>query len=84
MPADGQRPLDSTNEASRKIAEAALDKGEAGFAPPPHTPAILVAERDQGFVESKLTWHPIGAYLQPIQTLRRAREGGQEDLHPHP
>jgi hypothetical protein len=32
IPADGQRPLDFTNEASRKIAQAELDKGEAGFA----------------------------------------------------
>jgi len=73
IPADGQRPLDFTNEAFRKIAQAAIDKGEAGFAPPPKIPAVFVAERDQGFVESKLTAHPIGTYLQPIK-LSGARE----------
>jgi pimeloyl-ACP methyl ester carboxylesterase len=66
MPADGQRPLDLT-KAFRQVAQAAIDKGETGFAPPPKVPVIFVAERDQGFVESKLTPHPVGTYLQPIK-----------------
>jgi pimeloyl-ACP methyl ester carboxylesterase len=73
MPVDGQKPLDFTNEAFRKIAQAAIEKGEPGFAPPPKIPAIFVAERDQAFVESKLTAHPIGTYVQSIK-LSGARE----------
>jgi len=73
MPADGEKPLDFTNETFRKIAQAAIDKGEAGFAPPPKIPAVFVAERDQAFVESKLTAHPVGTYVQPIR-LSGARE----------
>src|SRR5262249_40886700 len=67
MPNDGQKPLDLTNEVFRKIAQTAIDKSEAGFAPPPKTPPVFVAERDQAFVDSKLTPHPIGTYLQPIK-----------------
>jgi pimeloyl-ACP methyl ester carboxylesterase len=73
MPTNGQKPLDLTNEAFRKIAQTALDKGDVSFAPPPKIPVIFVAERDQTFVESKLTPHPIGTYLQPIK-LSGARE----------
>jgi pimeloyl-ACP methyl ester carboxylesterase len=73
MPSDGQKPLDFTNEAFRKIAQTAIDKSEAGFAPPPKTPPVFVAGRDQAFVDSKLTPHPIGTYLQPIK-LSGARE----------
>jgi pimeloyl-ACP methyl ester carboxylesterase len=72
-PADGQKPLDLTSAVFRKIAEASIDKGEAGFAPPPKTPEIFVAERDQAFVNSKLTPHPIGTYLQSIR-LSGARD----------
>jgi pimeloyl-ACP methyl ester carboxylesterase len=73
MPSDGQKPLDITNEVFRKIAQTAIDKSEAGFAPPPKTPLVFVAERDQAFVDSRLTPHPIGTYLQPIK-LSGARE----------
>jgi pimeloyl-ACP methyl ester carboxylesterase len=72
-PADGQKPLDVTSEAFRKIVQTAVDKGEPSFAPPPKMPAIFVAERDQAFVDSKLTPHPIGTYLQPIK-LSGARD----------
>jgi hypothetical protein len=65
MPSDGQKPLDFTNEVFRKIAQTAIDKSESGFAPPPKTPPVFVAECDQAFVDSKLTPHPIGTYLQP-------------------
>jgi pimeloyl-ACP methyl ester carboxylesterase len=73
MPAHGQKPLDITSEAFRKILQAAVDKSEASFAPPPKLPVIFVAERDQAFVDSKLTPHPIGTYLQPIK-LSGARD----------
>jgi alpha/beta hydrolase family protein len=60
VPSDGQKVLDFANEAFRNL-------GEAGFAPPTKIPAIFVAERDQSFVESKLTPQPIATYLQPIK-----------------
>jgi hypothetical protein len=74
MPADGQKPLDLTSPVFRKIAQASIDNGDAGFAPPPKTPVIFVAERDQAFVDSKLTPHPISTYLQPIK-FSGARDG---------
>jgi hypothetical protein len=67
LPSNGQKVLDFTNEAFRNLAQAAMEQGEAGFVPPSGIPAILVAERDQSFVESKLTPQPIGTYLQPIK-----------------
>ena len=73
MPANGQKPLDFTSEAFRKILQTAIDRGDASFAPPPKIPVNFVAERDQAFVDSKLTPHPIGSYLQPIK-LAGARE----------
>lgn len=73
MPHSGQKPLDLTNEAFRKIFESAFAKGEAGFSPLPKTPAIFVNETDQSFVDSKLTPHPVGTYLQPIK-LTGARD----------
>jgi hypothetical protein len=47
MPTDGQKPLDLASEAFRKITQTAIDKGEAGFAPPPKTPAAFVADYRQ-------------------------------------
>jgi pimeloyl-ACP methyl ester carboxylesterase len=68
IPADGQRGADTAAEAVRKGIQAAIDKGEPGVRGlvKISTDAI-VAERDRGFVESKATPHPIGAYLQPIK-----------------
>jgi pimeloyl-ACP methyl ester carboxylesterase len=67
VPSDGQKVLDFANEAFRNLAQAAIDEGGAGFAPPTKIPAIFVAERDQSFVASKLTPQPIATYLQPIK-----------------
>ena len=72
------RPTDKnrwifTTEAFRNILQTAVDKGEPSFAPPPKIPVVFVAERDQAFVDSKLTPHPIGTYPQPIK-LSGARD----------
>ncbi len=72
-PETGQKPLDLTLEAFRKIFQTSVEKGEAGFSPPPKIPPIFISGNDQAFVESKLTPHPIGTYLQPI-TLTGARD----------
>jgi hypothetical protein len=61
-PAHGQKPLDFTTEPFRNILQTAVDKGEPSFAPPPKIPVVFVAERDQAFVDSKLTPHP----MEPI------------------
>ena len=65
LPANRQKLLDFTNEAFRRVAQTAIDKGEAGFGPPPKLPVIFVA--DQSFAESKVTAQPVGTYLQPIK-----------------
>jgi len=65
LPASGHRVLDFT--AFGNVVQTAIDKGEAGFGPPPKLPAIFVAERDRAFAESKVTPQPIGTFLQPIK-----------------
>ena len=65
LPADGQRVVDLT--AFGKAVQAAADKGEIVFGPPPQLPAIFVAEPDQAFAASKVTPQPIGTFLQPIK-----------------
>ncbi|TYL81281.1 alpha/beta hydrolase [Bradyrhizobium rifense] len=68
IPADGQRGADTAAEAVRKGIQAAIDKGEPGVRGLVKISTdVIVAERDRGFVESKATPHPIGAYLQPIK-----------------
>jgi pimeloyl-ACP methyl ester carboxylesterase len=66
LPAGGHRVVDFT--AFGKAVQAALDKGEAGFGPPPKVSDVFVAEREQAFVASKFTSQPIGTFLQPIKT----------------
>ena len=66
-PENAQRPIDLTNEAFRKLVVASVDKGEAGFPPPPKLPPIFVNEKDRDYVDSKLTAHPVGTYMQPIK-----------------
>jgi len=73
VPNNGQKVLDFADEAFRNLAQAAIDKGEAGVAPPSKIPVIFVAERDQSFVEAKLTPQPIGTYLQPVKLAGRSK-----------
>jgi pimeloyl-ACP methyl ester carboxylesterase len=63
---NGQAALDMTNDATRKRVLDAAEKGEAGFPPLPRSPAIIVGVKDQAFVDSKQTPHPIGAYKQAM------------------
>ncbi|WP_395713465.1 alpha/beta fold hydrolase [Reyranella sp.] len=65
LPADGHRVVDVT--AFGKAVQAAVDKGEPGFGPPPKVSDVFVAEREQAFVASKFTPQPIGTFLQPIK-----------------
>ncbi len=71
-PQDGQRGADFGSEFSRKALAEAIAKGEPGRRPPPVS-AFMVNERDQAFVDSKLTPQPNGVALQPIR-LTGARE----------
>ena len=68
LPASGDRVVDFT--AFGKIVQTAIDKGEAGFGPPPKLPSIFVAERDRAFAESKVTAQPIGTFVQPIKLAK--------------
>jgi pimeloyl-ACP methyl ester carboxylesterase len=72
-PENGQKPIDLTSEAFRKLVLASAEKGEPAFPPPLKLPPIFVNEKDRDYVDSKLTAHPIGTYLQPIK-LSGARE----------
>jgi pimeloyl-ACP methyl ester carboxylesterase len=72
-PGNGQKPIDLTNEAFRKIVLTAVEKGDATFSPPPKLPPIFVNENDRAYVDAKLTPHPVSTYLQPIK-LTGARE----------
>jgi pimeloyl-ACP methyl ester carboxylesterase len=65
VPADRQRVVDVT--AFANTVQAALDKGAAGFGPPPKIPDIFVGERDQALVVSRFTPQPVGSFLQPIK-----------------
>ena len=68
IPADGQRVADFAAEAVRKAIQTALDKDEAGVRGLAKISSdAIVAERDRAFVESKVTPHPVGAYLRQIK-----------------
>jgi hypothetical protein len=71
-PEDGQRPIDFTSEFIRKVVQNSIEKGEPGF-PPLKAELFLVNENDRAYVDSKLTPHPVGTYLQPIK-LSGARD----------
>ncbi|WP_370113216.1 alpha/beta fold hydrolase [Bradyrhizobium sp. USDA 329] len=66
LPTDGQKVPDLSAEAVRKAVQSAVETSTAGFGPPKFG-VIAVAERDQPFVQSKVTAHPVGTYLQPIK-----------------
>lgn len=65
LPASGDRVVDLT--AFGNTVRTAIDKGEAGFGPPPKLPPIFVAERDRAFAESKVTAQPTGTFVQPLK-----------------
>ena len=65
LPANGQKVVDVT--AFGSAVQAAKDKGEAGFGPPPKLPPVFVAERDERFAATKFTAQPIGTFLQQIK-----------------
>jgi pimeloyl-ACP methyl ester carboxylesterase len=67
LPTDGQKVSDFSAEALRNTLRTAVDKGSAGFGPPPKFGPAAVGERDQSFAQSKATAHPVGTYLQPIK-----------------
>jgi pimeloyl-ACP methyl ester carboxylesterase len=66
MPKDGQRGIDFVSEASRQALLNAVEKGEAGRAPP-KAESFLVNEKDRAWVDSKMTAQPNGVALQPIK-----------------
>ena len=71
-PQNGERGADSGSDFSRKALAEAMAKGEPGRKPPPAS-AFLVNERDQAFVDARLTPQPNGVAFQPIR-LSGARE----------
>ena len=61
-PDSGQKVADVTNEAFRKLLQGAVDKGDAGFGPPPKLSPVFINDEDQPFVASKLSAQPVGTY----------------------
>jgi pimeloyl-ACP methyl ester carboxylesterase len=72
-PESGQRPIDFTNDAFRKLIMSAADNKAASFPPPPKLPPVFVNEKDRDYVDSKLTPQPLGTYFQPVK-LSGARD----------
>ena len=81
LPVNGDTMLSMTTEALRAASLAAQAKGEISRPVPPAA-AFQVNEKDRAWVDSKLTPQPLGPSLHPDQVHRRARQGGEEDLHP--
>ena len=71
-PENGQKGPDFASDFSRKAMEEAIAKGTPGRKGPPSN-AFGVNEKDQAWVDSKLTDQPNGAATQPIK-LTGARE----------
>ncbi|MCA1455932.1 alpha/beta fold hydrolase [Bradyrhizobium sp. BRP22] len=67
LPTDGQKLPDLSAEPMRNAVQTAVERGTAGFGPPPKWGVVAVAERDQPFVLSRATAHPVGTYLQPVK-----------------
>jgi hypothetical protein len=65
-PEGGQKPLDLSSEALRKIILSVTEKGEPGFSVPTAA-SFLVNEGDRAYFDSKLTPQPVGTYLQAIK-----------------
>lgn len=68
LPNDGQRGIDTSNHRNEIIADR--EAGKAGIDPPQ---ASEFTEKHITWVQSMMTPHPIGVYLQPI-LLTGARE----------
>ena len=66
IPENGQRSLDTASDFARKGAMEAMAKGEVSRKGPPAS-TFHVNEKDQAWVDSKLTPQPIGLMLQPIK-----------------
>jgi pimeloyl-ACP methyl ester carboxylesterase len=76
LPMDGQRGIDTSNHRDKIIA--ARNAGRPGIDPPPASE--FVSEKNSTWVQSMLTPHPIGVYLQPIH-LTGARERVQHKVY---
>jgi len=72
VPEDGQKPLDLASEFARKGTLEAMAKGDVSRPGPPAT-TFHVNDKDQAWVNGKLTPQPVGVMLQPIK-LSGARE----------
>jgi pimeloyl-ACP methyl ester carboxylesterase len=72
VPENGQRNFDLASDFSRKGMLEAQQKGEIA-SPAPAAAMFHVNEKDQAWVDSKLTPQPIGVSMQPIR-LTGARE----------
>jgi|SRR5579884_188550 len=66
VPADGQKPLDVASEFARKGTLEAIAKGEVSRKSPPAA-VFHVNEKDQPWVDGKLTPQPVGVMLQAIK-----------------
>jgi pimeloyl-ACP methyl ester carboxylesterase len=71
-PENGQKGIDYASDFSRKAMEEAVAKGEPGRKAPP-AKAFAVNEKDQAWVDSKVTAQPNGVATQPIK-LTGARD----------
>jgi pimeloyl-ACP methyl ester carboxylesterase len=71
-PENGQKGIDYASDFSRKAMEEAVATGEPGRKAPP-AKAFAVNEKDQAWVDSKVTDQPNGVATQPIK-LTGARE----------
>jgi pimeloyl-ACP methyl ester carboxylesterase len=65
MPENGQKGLDLNTERSRKDMEEAMRRNDVSRPAPP-AKAFNVNDKDQAWVDSKLTAQPVGVGLQPI------------------
>jgi pimeloyl-ACP methyl ester carboxylesterase len=72
VPEDGQKPLDLASEFARKGTLEAIAKGDVSRPGPPAA-TFHVGDKDQAWVNGKLTPQPVGVMLQPIK-LSGARE----------
>jgi len=65
-PENGQKGVDYASEFSRKAMEEAVAKGTPGRKGPP-SKAFGVNEKDQAWVDSKLTPQPLGPSFTPVK-----------------
>lgn len=65
-PEDGEKGIDFISDHSRKAMIEAVARGEAGRPPPP-AKLFSVSEKDDAWIDSKLTPQPNGVAMQPIR-----------------